>query len=107
MTVFHSFSVIGSVQLLCKCPNPSTISASFVAHLSGELYVPIIDARGNFSMHMTVSGDATDVGKSLFQTIWMNVFRNGRGNLLTSITQAQAYDMLADGQNIYGKFARL
>ena len=54
-------------------------------------------------MHMTVSGDATDVGKSLFQTIWINAFKNGEAKTLTSITQAQAYEMLADGKSIYGK----
>ena len=78
-------------------------SATLVAHLSGELYVPIIDARTNFSMHMTVSGEATGTGKSLLQTIWMNVFKGGPQPTLTSITEAQAYDLLADGKHIYGK----
>ena len=35
------------------------ILAAFTAHLRGALYVPIVEAIKNFSMHMVVSGPAT------------------------------------------------
>ena len=55
-------------------------------------------------MHMTISGDATSTGKSLFQTVWMTVFQGEPMPTLTSISEASAYDMLADGKHIYGNY---
>jgi hypothetical protein len=77
------------------------------AHLSGELYVQIIEERTNFSMHMTVSGEATGTGKSLFQTVFMKAFHGKTMPTLTSITEAQAYKMLAEGDNIFGNIRTL
>ena len=41
----------------------STFSASFIAHLGGELYLQIMESRSNFILHMTISGKTT--GKHL------------------------------------------
>ena len=41
-------------------------------------------------------------GKSLFQTVWMRVFKGEDQPTLTGITEAVAYEQLANGDNIYG-----
>ena len=79
------------------------IAASFAAHLAGEFYTQIIEERANFSIQINISGDSTGTGKSLFQTVWTRVFQGEDKSPLTSCTQAQAYEMLANGEHIYGK----
>ena len=54
-------------------------------------------------MQMNISGEATGTGKSLFQTLWMRVFKGENKITLTSISEASAFEMLAAGENIYGK----
>ena len=54
-------------------------------------------------MQMNISGQATGTGKSLFQTIWMRVFKGETLPSLTSISESQAYIKLDAGENIYGK----
>ena len=73
-----------------------------MSHLAGELYVQIIEAQSNYSLQMNVSGEATGTGKSLMQSTWMRVFKGEEQGTVTSITQAQAFDRLSSGFNIYG-----
>ena len=54
-------------------------------------------------MQMAVSGDSTGTGKSLMQSLWMIVFKGEVKTTITSISEAQAFEMLASGENIYGK----
>ena len=81
----------------------SFVSASFAAHLAGELYQLIIKTQSHYCMQMSVSGDATGTGKSLLQSVWMVVFTGEPQTTLTSVSEAQAYKMLNRGENIYGK----
>ena len=51
---------------------------------------------------MSVSGPATSTGKSLMQTICMLILNGEIQPTTTSLTEAQFYEMLDEG-NIYGK----
>ena len=53
-------------------------------------------------MQMAVSGEATGTGKSLMQSLWMIVFKGEVKTTISSITEAQAFKMLASGENIPG-----
>ena len=79
------------------------VSATFAAHLAGELYVPIIKERSNFSLQMSISGNAYGTGKSLFQTLWTRAFKGKSEDPVGSCTEAQAYVKLDAGENIYGE----
>jgi hypothetical protein len=74
-----------------------------MAHLSGEMYTLIIEKQKNFVLQVSCSGDATGTGKSLAQSIWMITFHGEEVSTVSSITEAAAYQMLAKGQNIYGR----
>lgn len=54
-------------------------------------------------MQLTVSGEATGTGKSLLQSLWMIVFKGEQKTTISSISEAQAFEMLANGENIYGE----
>ena len=82
-----------------------TFSASFAAHLTGEMYQVVVKNHGNFSTTCSVSGDATGTGKSLIQSTFMATFRGDDATNVGSITEAMTYEMLSDGQNIYGKLS--
>ena len=56
---------------------------------------------------MAVSGEATGTGKSLMQSLWMIVFKGEVKTTISSITEAQAFEMLASGENIYGNQRQL
>ena len=58
-------------------------------------------------MNMTISGEVTGTGKSLFQTVFMRAFKGKTMPTLTSITEAQAYKMLAEGDTIFGNVTTL
>ena len=62
----------------------------------------MIEEQGNFLIQMSVSGDATGTGKSLMQSVWMRAFKNEEQATVTSVTQAQAHEVLGSGRNIYG-----
>ena len=55
-------------------------------------------------MQMNVSGSATGTGKSFWQSVWMAVFEGEVKTTLNGITEAQAYQRLASGENIYGNY---
>ena len=78
------------------------VSASFTSHLCGKIYPLIIAAQSQYSMQMNVSGSATGTGKSFWQSVWMKVFEGEVKTTLNGITEAQAYQRLANGENIYG-----
>ena len=82
-----------------------TFSASFAAHLTGEMYQAVVKSHGNFSTTCSVSGDATGTGKSLIQSTFMATFRGDDASNVGSITEAMIYEMLSEGQNIYGKLS--
>ena len=78
------------------------LSAVLAGHFAGLVYGPSIKKRGNFSSQMSVSGPATSTGKSLMQTICMLILNGEIQPTTTSLTEAQFYEMLDEG-NIYGK----
>ena len=80
-------------------PNIS-ISAVFASHLAGEVYTQIIDERATFSSQMVVSGTATSTGKSLLQTVCMNMFYGKAQPTTTTLTEATFYQQL-ENENIY------
>ena len=56
----------------------------------------------NFEINARLNSLLTGTGKSLFQTVWMRVCNGETKPTLTSITEAVAYETLANGDNIYG-----
>ena len=80
------------------------LSATFAQHLAGEVYTQTIAEHSNYVTQMTISGEATGTGKSLFQSIWIRTFKGESKTSFTSISEAQAYEMLSRGENIYGKY---
>ena len=60
-------------------------------------------AHGNFSTQCSVSGSAAGTGKSLMQSTMMKTFRGENATSVASITEAKTYQVLSEGQNIYGK----
>ena len=84
--------------------NPNIcIAVTFGNHLHGEMYELAIKSHKNYTTRCVCSGEATGTGKSLLQSVWMDVFRPEDAICVASITQAMAYQMLNDGENIYGR----
>ena len=52
---------------------------------------------------MSVSGDATGTGKSLAMSTFMKAFRGDSAVTVSSVTYAETYQMLNDGENVYSK----
>ena len=73
-----------------------------MAHLAGQLYKPIIDKQGAFSTQMSASGPASGTGKSLFQTVGMNMSYGEPQPTTTSMTEATFYETLSE-ETLYGK----
>ena len=80
-----------------------SITAVIVAHLSGQLYNQIYAKQAQFSTQMSVSGPASDTGKSLMMTVGMKMFYGVEQGTATTMTEASLYDVLEEG-NLYGKY---
>ena len=67
------------------------------------MYPVILSTVGNFSTMMSVSGDATGTGKSLAMSTFMKAFRGDSAVTVSSVTYAETYQMLNDGENVNSK----
>ena len=64
--------------------------------MAGQVYPQIIEERATFSSQMVVSGTATSTGKSLLQTVCMNIFHGKVMPTTTSITESSFYQQLEE-----------
>jgi len=80
--------------------NPKFKSAPLAIYtffMIGKFYPFIIQRRGNCSLEMSISGDATGTGKSLWQCICQNMLEGEQKSSVSSITDSSMYETLSEG----------